>query len=53
MSALHQRQLFLRKRLAVVEAEEQGATVLVRTLARYWWGRWALRLALNRIDGGA
>jgi hypothetical protein len=48
----YQRELFLRKRLAVVEAEEQGATVLVRTLARYWWGRLALKWALNRIEAG-
>jgi hypothetical protein len=50
---LHQRQLFLRKRLQVVEAEEQGATILVRTLAKTWWGRLALKWALNRIEAGS
>jgi hypothetical protein len=53
MSARHQRELFLRRRLQVVEAEEQGATILVHTLARYWWGRIALRWALNRIEAGS
>ena len=47
--SVRQRELFLRKRLQVVESEKHGAVVLVHELARYWWGRLALRFALRRI----
>ena len=47
----HQRELFLRRRLQVVEAEERGATWIVNELAKTWWGRLALKWALNRIEG--
>ena len=46
----HQRELFLRRRVAALEAGEHGAVVLVHELASTWWGRMALRLALRRIE---
>ena len=50
---MNQRMRFLQKRIAAVEAEKHGAVVLVHELAKTWWGRIALRLALNRIEGEA
>jgi hypothetical protein len=47
---MNQREIFLRKQLQAVRAEQHGAIVLVEELSSTWWGRLALRLALRRIE---